>query len=123
VVFYRNGKFNASQDCGVLKVKNKKICTKFLSFLLKIEAPKFVHNLASRPKLSQKVMAEIELSFPPLEIQEKIADILFAFEKLCNDLVEGIPAEVEMRKKQLDYYQNFLFNWVQEQKTQLEQIM
>ncbi|WP_200847616.1 restriction endonuclease subunit S, partial [Mycoplasmoides pneumoniae] len=84
---------------------------------------KFVHNLASRPKLSQKVMAEIELSFPPLEIQEKIADILFAFEKLCNDLVEGIPAEVEMRKKQLDYYQNFLFNWVQEQKTQLEQIM
>ncbi|MGE9731210.1 restriction endonuclease subunit S, partial [Mycoplasmoides pneumoniae] len=55
--------------------------------------------------------------------QEKIADILFAFEKLCNDLVEGIPAEVEMRKKQLDYYQNFLFNWVQEQKTQLEQIM
>ncbi|WP_054175796.1 restriction endonuclease subunit S, partial [Mycoplasmoides pneumoniae] len=92
VVFYRNGKFNASQDCGVLKVKNKKICTKFLSFLLKIEAPKFVHNLASRPKLSQKVMAEIELSFPPLEIQEKIADILFAFEKLCNDLVEGIPA-------------------------------
>ncbi|GAB1872836.1 restriction endonuclease subunit S [Mycoplasmoides pneumoniae] len=123
VVFYRNDKFNASQDCGVLKVKNKKICTKFLSFLLKIEAPKFVHNLASRPKLSQKVMAEIELSFPPLEIQEKIADILFAFEKLCNDLVEGIPAEVEMRKKQLDYYQNFLFNWVQEQKTQLEQIM
>ncbi len=68
VVFYRNGKFNASQDCGVLKFKNKKICTKFLSFLLKIEAPKFVHNLASRPKLSQKVMAEIELSFPPLEI-------------------------------------------------------
>ncbi|WP_058141101.1 restriction endonuclease subunit S, partial [Mycoplasmoides pneumoniae] len=113
VVFYRNGKFNASQDCGVLKVKNKKICTKFLSLLLKIEAPKFVHNLASRPKLSQKVMAEIELSFPPLEIQEKIADILFAFEKLCNDLVEGIPAEIELRKKQLDYYQNFLFNWVQ----------
>ncbi|MGE9739586.1 restriction endonuclease subunit S, partial [Mycoplasmoides pneumoniae] len=36
--------------------------------------------------------------------------------KLCNDLVEGIPAEIELRKKQLDYYQNFLFNWVQEQK-------
>ncbi|ARI13747.1 restriction endonuclease subunit S [Mycoplasmoides pneumoniae] len=116
-VFYRNEKFSCSQNCGLLEVKNKnKFSSKFLCFALKLQSKKFVNYASAIPVLTIKRIAEIELSFPPLEIQEKIADILFAFEKLCNDLTEGIPAEIELRKKQLDYYQNFLFNWVQNKK-------
>ncbi|WP_374865282.1 restriction endonuclease subunit S [Mycoplasmoides pneumoniae] len=115
-VFYRKGQFNARQDCGVLKVKNEEINPKFLAYALRLQTSKFVNYACPIPKLGISKLAEIELTFPPLEIQEKIADILFAFEKNVTILPKVFPQKLKCVKKQLDYYQNYLFDWVQKQK-------
>ena len=41
---------------------------------------------------------------PPLEEQNRIVSILDRFDKLCNDISEGLPAEIEARQKQYEYY-------------------
>lgn len=41
---------------------------------------------------------------PPLSEQKFIADIFERFERLSNDLQEGLPAEIEARRRQYEYY-------------------
>lgn len=48
---------------------------------------------------------------PPLEEQKRIVEILDRFDKLCNDLTEGLPAEIEARKKQYEYYRDKLLTF------------
>ncbi len=85
-VFYRNGQFNATNVCGILKVKSDEINPKFLAYALRLETPKFVNYACPIPKLMQGILAEIELDFPPLQIQEKIATILDTFTELSAEL-------------------------------------
>ncbi len=53
----------------------------------------------------------LEIAIPPMEIQEKIVEILNKFDKLTNDISEGLPAEIEIRQKQYEYYRNKLLNF------------
>ncbi|MDK7191721.1 restriction endonuclease subunit S [Bifidobacterium sp. UMB1197] len=50
----------------------------------------------------------IILPVPPLEVQNQIVQILDRFDALCNDLTQGLPAEIEARRKQYEYYRNLL---------------
>lgn len=58
------------------------------------------------PKLS-KIMVPII----PIEEQQRIVDILDRFDALCNDISEGLPAEIEARQKQYEYYRNKLLTF------------
>ena len=48
---------------------------------------------------------------PPLDAQERIVSILDRFDALCNDLTSGLPAEIEARKKQYEYYRDKLLTF------------
>jgi type I restriction enzyme S subunit len=56
-------------------------------------------------------LAKIIIPIPPLEVQEKIVSILDRFETLVNDLTEGLPAEIEARRAQYEYYRNSLLSF------------
>lgn len=43
--------------------------------------------------------------------QQRIVDILDRFDKLCNDISEGLPAEIEARQKQHEYYRDKLLTF------------
>ena len=47
----------------------------------------------------------------PIEVQNKIAEILEKFETLVNDIAAGLPAEIEARQKQYEYYRDKLLNF------------
>lgn len=61
--------------------------------------------------LNQNIMVDVPVPILPIEIQEKIISILDKFDKLTNDISEGLPAEIEARKKQYEYYRNKLLNF------------
>ena len=46
-----------------------------------------------------------------LEEQERIVSILDRFDALCNDISIGLPAEIEARKKQYEYYRDKLLTF------------
>lgn len=113
-VFYRNGKFSVTNVCGLLKVTNTNILTKFLYHTLLVEAPKYVNAGMGNPKLMSNVMSKIKVPVPPLEVQCEIAHILDNFTELSTEL----SAELEFRQKQYKYYKEKLLkfdknvNWV-----------
>ena len=72
----------------------------------------------SKGKVKSKVVhssvpaiKEIVVPIPSLEEQQRIVDILDRFDKLCNDLSEGLPAEIAARQKQYEYYRDKLLTF------------
>lgn len=89
--------------------------SKFLAYYFQTEA---FHSQKRKLATGTKVMditatklEEILISLPPLEEQQRIVDILDRFDRLCNDISEGLPAEIEARQKQYEYYREKLLNF------------
>ena len=66
---------------------------------------------ASYPAIGDKVLKDYEIPVPSLEMQEKIATVLDRFNALCNDISTGLPAEIEARQKQYEYYRDKLLTF------------
>ena len=56
--------------------------------------------------LNADIVKSLELPVPSKDIQERIVSILDRFDTLCNDLTSGLPAEIEARRKQYEYYRD-----------------
>ncbi|GAA9868651.1 restriction endonuclease subunit S [Helicobacter pylori] len=67
-----------------------------------------VANGVTRFNVSKQLLSKITIPIPPLEIQQEIVKILDQFLALTTDLSAGIPAEIEARKKQYEYYREKL---------------
>ena len=65
----------------------------------------------TRFNVSKKKMENVTIPIPPLEVQKKIVSILDRFDALCNDLTQGLPAEIAARKKQYEYYRDKLLTF------------
>ena len=68
-------------------------------------------NGVTRFNVSKKLFAQITIPIPPLSEQERIVAILDKFDALVNDLTSGLPAEIEARRKQYEYYRNKLLQF------------
>ena len=54
---------------------------------------------------------KLTIPIPPLSEQARIVSILDRFDTLCNDLTSGLPAEIEARRKQYEYYRDKLLTF------------
>ena len=68
-------------------------------------------NQSSFASVDMVKFANFKFPIVPLEEQQRIVDILDLFDKLCNDISEGLPAEIEARKKQYEYYRDKLLTF------------
>ena len=57
-----------------------------------------------------KVLA-YEIPLPDYVTQLRIVNVLDSFESICNDLQIGLPAEIEARQKQYEYYRDKLLSF------------
>jgi type I restriction enzyme S subunit len=57
------------------------------------------------------IMSEVIIPIPPIEVQNKIVEILDKFEILTNSSTEGLLKEIELRHKQYEYYRNKLLTF------------
>ena len=89
--------------------------SKFLAYYFQTEA---FHNQKRKLATGTKVidvtatkLEEILIPLPSLEEQQRIVDILDRFDKLCNDISEGLPAEIAARQKQYEYFREKLLTF------------
>ena len=57
------------------------------------------------------MLNKFPVPLPSLEVQKKIIDVLENFESICSDLNIGLPAEIEARQKQYEYYRDALLTY------------
>mgnify|MGYP001054698950 FL=1 len=58
-------------------------------------------------------MKKFMIPVPPLDVQNRIVNVLDNFEKICSDLNIGLPAEIEARQKQYEYYRDKLLTFAE----------
>ncbi len=86
---------------------------KFLFYYcFKLDA--YCHNCLNHGNFSSVDMVKFsKFEFPLISIdkQRRIVSILDRFDALCNDLTSGLPAEIEARRKQYEYYRDKLLSF------------
>lgn len=106
-VFFRSGRFNITNVCGLIKLKLPEIRLRFLFYWLRVVAPSYVNAGMGNPKLMSNVMGTIQCPVPPLSVQEEIVRILDKFTALEAEL----EAELEARRKQYEFYRDQLLTF------------
>jgi type I restriction enzyme S subunit len=92
-----------------------KINSKFLYYQLSSDKF-FDYNMqfakgAKMPRGDKTSIMKYRIPIPPLSEQERIVGILDKFDALVNDISIGLPAEIETRRKQYEYYRGKLLSF------------
>ena len=62
-------------------------------------------------RVNARDLAKVKIPIPPLSEQERIVSILDKFDTLTTSISEGLPKEIELRRKQYEYYRNQLLSF------------
>ncbi len=88
---------------------------KYLGYLLQTESfSTYKKKVATGTKvirINADAVADFVIPVPSIEEQERIVSILDRFEALTTDLQSGLPAEIEARRQQYEYYRDKLLTF------------
>ena len=110
-IFKRKGCFSITNVCGLIALTSELVNLDYLYYWLKITAPSYVYKGMGNPKLMSNVMESILIPIIPLSEQQRIVSILDRFDTLTTDLTQGLPAEIEKRRQQYEYYRDKLLTF------------
>lgn len=110
IAFSISGKNWVNNHAHVLKFETD-VMRKYVEiYLNSIGLERYISG-GAQPKLNQDNLNKIPIPVPENHRIQTIVDILTKFDKLCNDLGAGIPAEVSARQKQYEYYRGKLLRF------------
>lgn len=107
-----NGEPAYYQDSNIVWINNDEniVLNKYLYYFYQLKHWN-ISGGGTIARLYNDNLSKTKISVPPISEQERIVKILDRFDKLCNDITEGLPAEIEARKKQYQYYRNKLLSF------------
>ena len=114
IFHYIEGKYALHQRAYRIHITDKNILPRFFyyymknSFLSYIDKNSFHSSVTS---IRRPMLNNFPVPIPSIEEQARIICILDRFDTLCNDLTSGLPAEIETRQKQYEYYRDKLLNF------------
>ncbi|MFK1872209.1 MULTISPECIES: restriction endonuclease subunit S [Bacteroides] len=104
-VFYRDGKFNCTNVCGLLKLLNG-FDTHFVSLILAEATKKYVSINLANPKLMNNIMGNIQICLPEFEEQKRISIVFKKLQELLD--VQKILLNQYSKQKQCLLRQMFI---------------
>ena len=109
-VCYATGKYYATEHAVVVTDKGY-FNSRYLFHVLTHANLNQYKTAGAQPGLSVSKLNNVMIAVPDIKVQDKIANILDNFEKICSDLNIGLPAEIEARQKQYEYYRDALLSF------------
>lgn len=99
----------------IQKENKNELNSKFLYYLLSSDLF-FEYNMqfakgAKMPRGDKSSIMKYKIPIPPIAEQERITGILDKFDSLVNDISIGLPAEIDGRRKQYNYYRGKLLDF------------
>lgn len=113
-VGYQKNAFWLGPLCYAIWSKDENIIiNKYLYYELSSKKDEILKrkNTGGVPALNGCDLKTIPINVPTIDDQKRIVSILDNFEKICEDTTEGLPAEIEARNKQYEYYRNILLTF------------
>lgn len=100
------------QDSNIVWIDNDEtmVLNRYLYYVYQL-SPWQISTGGTIARLYNDNIANAKINIPPIKEQERIVSILDRFDKLCNDISEGLPAEIEARRKQYEYYRDKLLSF------------
>ena len=116
VFHYVEGKYALHQRAYRIHINTPDVLPRYYfhymrsAFLSYIQKTMFQGSVASirRPMLNQ-----FPVPVPTLDVQKRLVNVLDNFEAICTDLNIGLPAEIEARQKQYEYYRDLLLTFAE----------
>ena len=104
-------RFYLAPNVALIRTTTDKLMPKFMRYYFqssqfwKTQIDRLLQS-SSMQNIPMGKIRKFKIPVPPLAEQQRIVDILDRFDKLCNDISEGLPAEIEARQKQYEYYRD-----------------
>lgn len=114
VFHFVEGKYALHQRTYRVKPTNSSLAAKFLYHYMKVNFRAYVEQKACSAtvkSLRKPMFQNFEIPVPSLETQQKVVDILDRFDALTTSLTNGIPAEIEARRQQYEYFRDRLVDF------------
>lgn len=116
-IYYQEGKFALGNIlCAVIPTDEQIVKAKYLYYYLEYAKDYTLVPLmkgGANVSLHCSDIEKVKIPLPSLSEQERIISILDCFDDLVNDLSQGLPAEIEARRKQYEYYRDQLLTFKQ----------
>lgn len=74
------------------------------------QAERYVSK-GGQQQFNTNAVSRVIVPIPSLEVQDRIIYVLDNFDAICTDLSSGLPAEIEARQKQYEYYRDKLLSF------------
>ena len=107
--------WNIKEGVYTIKPDQTRIGPQFLRYLLTSEQMKtaYMKKVAGGTvkSIPMAEMRKLLIPVPSIDEQKRIVLLLSRFDTLCNDLKEGLPAEIEARQRQYEYYRDRLLTF------------
>lgn len=104
-----------STGFSVLRADKTKVLPKWIYYnIAKTDFYTYIESVqrgSAYPAVSDRDVKAYKIPIPSLEEQAEIVAILDQFDTLTNSLTEGIPAEIELRQKQYEFYREKLLTF------------
>ena len=116
VYHYIEGKYALHQRAYRIHINTPEVMPKYYfhymkaKFLPYIQKTMFQGSVAS---IRRPMLNAFPVPVPPLDVQNRIVNVLDNFERICSDLNIGLPAEIEARQKQYEYYRDKLLTFAE----------
>lgn len=107
-----NGEDAYYQDSNIVWITNDEsiVLNRYLYYYYQLQ-PWNVSTGGTIARLYNDNISKAKITVPSIEEQSRIVSILDRFDALCNDLSSGLPAEIEARQKQYEYYRDKLLTF------------
>jgi type I restriction enzyme S subunit len=114
VFHFVKGKYALHQRAYRIVPNEKEVLPRFVYYYIGATFYDYImRNSVSSSVVSirRPMMVNCPIPVPPLSEQQRIVDILDRFYTLTTDITAGLPAEIEARRKQYEYYRDQLLTF------------
>ena len=114
----KNDKYYLAPNVALIRFEDKTVYPPYMkyyfqtSYFKKNQIDRYSGE-SSMKNLTMENIRKFEIPLPPLSVQQRIVNVLDNFDAICSDLKIGLPAEIDARKKQYEYYRDLLLTFAE----------